>query len=405
MKSCSGTRTSPATVRSDLLDRGFRASSAYEVVPFDDLPSHLSSGLEQLRARNPGLEAVLLPGRPGLSVKVIERAAIELVSGLRSGGRLPNSFADATKGGGSREIARLVLDGVLEVETEAGYLSGAPAVEIVLTDLPEPTRDSRTSALSLDALRYAQELRVKDPATVADRLYRFNRLPASPRWRRMFPTERSIADRLGLDGEFGSFELSSVGGPLRTNRLDPTWLHWLSGTRRAGPAGASYKLYVSPRLDGLRQAFNAVVGLFRDSEPPRGFKIGRALPGLLRPDKLVVYFDDEDRLDEAASRLQGELAGIPPQAVPFTVDYTGDGLLSWGVDPPREWQLPGWRYGDSSWRSWLTTRLAAAIVSALHEEANGLPPWRFALARVAVEDVDPDSWMPDPAVWESQAAS
>jgi hypothetical protein len=128
----------------------------------------------------------------------------------------------------------------------------------------------------------------------------------------------------------------------------------------------------------------------------RQFKIGSDAAGLLRPDKIVAYFPDFERLSEAASRIGGRLSGLPPHGVPFTAGIAGDGLLSWGADPPAAERSP--LVGDwESWRLWLTNRLAVALVAARSEGVA--EPWRFALDRVRLEGVDTETWTPGALLW------
>jgi hypothetical protein len=123
------------------------------------------------------------------------------------------------------------------------------------------------------------------------------------------------------------------------------------------------------------------------------FKIANNAVGLLRPDKIVIYFWNFENLKEAAMRIATRLAGCPVQGVPFTAGITQDGLLSWGIDPvpknspltSREWE---------SWRLWTTNRLATALLAAKGAKTNRLEPWRFALERLRLEGVDTNTWTP-----------
>ena len=47
----------------------------------------------------------------------------------------------------------------------------------------------------------------------------------------------------------------------------------------------------------------------------------------------------------------------------YPAEISGDGLLSWGLDPPKRGALSG-QHG-SSWREWICRRLAAALVETL----------------------------------------
>ncbi len=94
--------------------------------------------------------------------------------------------------------------------------------------------------------------------------------------------------------------------------------------------------------------------------------------------------------------LRPALAGLAADGVPFTAACSADGLLSWGIDPPAE---PGADLASrESWRLWLTNRLALALVAARGAAAT-MPPWQFALARLALAGIDPRSWAPGEVNW------
>ena len=63
-----------------------------------------------------------------------------------------------------------------------------------------------------------------------------------------------------------------------------------------------------------------------------GFKVGAGAGGLLRPDKIVAYFETFERLAAAADALTERLAGVAAHGVPFTSEIAAGGQLSWGVE-------------------------------------------------------------------------
>jgi hypothetical protein len=123
--------------------------------------------------------------------------------------------------------------------------------------------------------------------------------------------------------------------------------------------------------------------------------------GVLRPDKLVAYFATLDAVERAAAALAPRLRGIDAHGVPFTTALTSDGLLSWGCDPPSLSAAPA----RESWRLWVTNRLADALMRAKVNPHAGVAPERFALARIALDGVDPDSWAPASVAWRCVAAA
>jgi hypothetical protein len=158
-----------------------------------------------------------------------------------------------------------------------------------------------------------------------------------------------------------------------------------------------YKLYVSPAFDDLPAAFEAVADLLAFSPGVLGFKVGRSLADLCRPDKLVVYFTRQEDLQQGASALRDRLAGYAAHGVPFTAAVTLDGMLSWGVDPPRS--LAGLT-AEGSWRQWVTGRLADYIFAAVGADMLPVEPWQFALERLQLDGVDTETWIPSSRLWD-----
>jgi len=161
----------------------------------------------------------------------------------------------------------------------------------------------------------------------------------------------------------------------------------------SGPSAQGYKLYVSPQPEFVRDAFHVVVEVLTES-PAHHFKVGNDAAGLLRPDKIVAYFWDFEALQEAAKQIAGRLVGCRAQGVPFTAGIReDDALLSWGIDPRPEKGALAWQERES-WRLWVTNRLATALLAARRVQTGGLEPWRFALERLRLEDVDTETWTP-----------
>jgi hypothetical protein len=142
----------------------------------------------------------------------------------------------------------------------------------------------------------------------------------------------------------------------------------------------------------LREVFGTVLDVFASTRVTC-FKVGLDVYGLLRPDKMVAYFDTIEQLQVTTELLTSKLAGCPAHGVPFTAEITGDGLLSWGIDPPHDLQALSWLERES-WRLWLTNRLATALLAAKSAQSTTIAPWEFALGRIALEGVDIATWTP-----------
>jgi hypothetical protein len=230
-------------------------------------------------------------------------------------------------------------------------------------------------------------------------------VPLSPAWASRFATPRDVAEWLGI-------ARGPVSALLRRHwqRVAPSetsgggWLLWNPclprDERRDFRPG--YKLYVSPACASVAEALRATVDVLAHAGAPP-FKIGEDARGLLRPDKLVVYFANVEELERAADRLRHELAGMPAQGVPFTAPVTSDGLLSWGMDPPQADSPLPWQRRES-WRLWVANRLAAFLLAAKHAavhdgETAVVEPWRFALERLRLAGVDTATWAPQSTLW------
>jgi hypothetical protein len=177
------------------------------------------------------------------------------------------------------------------------------------------------------------------------------------------------------------------------------WISWRPIEHRHAPRDeGTFKLYVSPRPEHIREAFHALVRVLAEI-PGSQFKIGPDATGLLRPDKLVAYFGNRAELDRALAALHVELAGCPAHGIPFTAGIDDDGLLSWGVDPPESERALSWQQRES-WRFWVATRLGGAIAIAKRAQTGAVEPSRFAIERVRRHGVDVDTWTPA-TVWRS----
>ncbi len=438
-RSPAASRPPPAVPR-DLLELPLRANPAFRLVLFDRLPAGQRRQLAGL-ARDPEHYGVLRPRRgTGLGLKAVDRETALLFLTLARPAPLP-SYVRSRLGdaGAALVLARLVADGVLEIErAPAGFVSGAAAMSLFAAPA---AAGGRLAELSRAALRHGQDLartlREPEPLHLSLRLYGYNRLPMTPRWRRELPDASAVRRHLGIASggrwqlllERHWRELAAAG--------DAPWLRWQR--RRPADRGASsraaaatvtreaptYKLYVSPAPSALPEAFGAVLdGLAAVGAP--GFKVGAGAGALLRPDKIVAYFETFERLEAAAGALTERLAGVAPHGVPFTSEIAGGGQLSWGVDPPLAAGL-GLLGGDGrmSWRLWLTNRLARALIAAVAAggghagavDAAGtgagspvagaaaeetMEPWRFAVERLRLEGIDTDSWTPGGSLWRRQ---
>jgi hypothetical protein len=380
----------------DLLGRELRANPAYELVLWDRLAPEERRALDRL-PRDPDFYGILRPRlvegpAAALGVKAVDRDTALLFLTLREPGPLPSYVRSALGEAAGRAVARLIADGVLEIEKGGAFVWGPAALEA----RGEPIAGGgRLAGLSIAALRYGQALAIDDPLRLSFRLYGYNRRPLTPRWRKLLPGPEAVQAYLGI----------APGGAHR-KLLDRTWHPsppseaWLSWRSRAAepagdPGGATWKLYVSPAPEALAEGFGAVLEALAAARAGQ-LKIGAMAAGLLRPDKIVAYFPSFERLEEAARAVESRLGGVAAQGVPFTSEIAGDGLVSWGMDPPAN-ERGAWG-GRESWRLWLTHRLARALIAA-RSSGEAVEPWRYAVERLRLEGIDPESWTPAASQW------
>ncbi|MBB5220354.1 hypothetical protein HNP73_000275 [Amaricoccus macauensis] len=384
-------------MRVEVAGAEYRAGSAYRFVPVDRLTAEERSAVGNL-ADDPEIYALLIPLRDGAqTVKAIDSQTALVYLTLREPGPLPSLMRAALRDDLSAAVARLVLDGVLEIRTGADFVSGADAVALLNLDSNPSDPRGRLARLSIQALRYGQHLDIQNVQTLAGRLYAFNRLVLTPSWGQRLPTRESTAVYLGIGDDRGSVRPPSPGWVAQGGAMtSSSWLAWHSGApiSRAGH-GPVYKLYVSPQPSAVAECLRICAEIVR-KRGAHALKVGADVHGLLRPDKLVAYFGTFESLGEAAASLAPRLAGMPAHGVPFTAEITPDGMLSWGVDPPRQEHELAWT--GESWRVWVAGRLASALVAA-RTASNSGEPWRYALERIALEGIDPSIWVPSQGVF------
>jgi hypothetical protein len=243
--------------------------------------------------------------------------------------------------------------------------------------------------LSVQALRHAQILDRAPVESVAARLYAWNRLPSSA-WRQV-RAEPSLIAKAASASAGSDWEQLAPGPPATP------WCVWRQRDAPAMPTGRCWKLYVSPRPRHLAEAvcaaLTACAGLSVVS-----LKYGLDAEGMLRPDKLVVHLANARAVRELGQRLLRSLGGAPVQGVPFTCEIGGDGLLSWGIDPPRD---PAAQTA-LSWRSWVTLVLANALCD---DAGTDVEPWERALREVKRVGVNPQTWEPASDLWANESVT
>lgn len=375
------------------MDATFRAGSGFALVAVERLGARERATLLRV-AGVPSLTAILVPtDRHDGAVKLIDRDTAELLEALQEPGTLPESFCSPDE---HDDVLRLLLDGILEVEVDGRFVSGARAYATLTTLESDVVGDGRLARLSIAAIRCAQAQLLDNAEQLAAKLYFYNRLPVSLEATRRWPDAAAVCESLG-----------AVPLLERTHRRLPSasdragWIMWsLRGDSWSPSAFGTPKLYVSPIADDLPAAFAAIVPSISQLRPPL-VKVGCDAFGICRPDKLIVYFDDVAALMAFADSVRDRLNGLTPNGVPFSAELAGDGLLSWGIDPPRHDGGSGWGPRES-WRTWVVGRLAKSLIAGRGAE-HAIEPWRFALSRLELDGVDTVTWAPHPSLWREDS--
>ncbi|MGB7974517.1 MAG: hypothetical protein WCF81_09245 [Roseiarcus sp.] len=249
---------------------------------------------------------------------------------------------------------------------------------------------SRLAQLSLTGLQHAQALESPSVAATAARLYAWNRMPASV-WRKVEAEPALLAAR--AIGAAGTKWIQILSGPP----VAP-WCIWRPRSDPIEPARLHWKVYVSPHPLQLAEAVAATMAAC-DGLPAISLKYGADAQGMLRPDKLVVHLTAPEAVHLLADRVLNALDGCPVHGVPYTAELGGDGLISWGCDPPA---------GSSaaeigpSWRTWVTRLLAEGLAA---KGRPGTEPWERSLNDIERAGVDPRTWAPKPWLWANADAA
>ena len=370
-----------------LLHACLRRHPAYRLLAYDRLDDPTRRALGVV-TRDPEFYGLLLaPGNPRVPSRVGSREAALVLHELAEPARVPHLLATVFGADAEERIRELIADGILEIERDGGFVSGAAAFPDA--DAPTVVATSRVAELSLEAAEHAASLRQVPVRSLARTLYHYNRVPCAPAHRRRFGSPRDVIAFLTR---------SAVSAhALRAWTIVGQDGGWIQLRRSVSAGDAPFKLFVSPTIGHVPEAFGVTLSALGRVEC-RGAKVGADAYGLLRPDKLVAYFSALEDLQRAAGLILSELSGAQVQGVPFSGVIDPQGLTSWGMDPPADrWDVtPGAR----SWRQWVVERLAVHLVAA----ADGGSPHAAsdALHRLAADEVDTTTWSPDLGIWRGR---
>ena len=377
-----------------------RTTDAYELVLFDRLPAEQRHAFEDL-GRDPDFYGVLRPRRPGRIWKAVDRETALLLWTLGEPGPLPGYLWRVPESQRRiEEVLRLIADGVLAIESEGQLLTSAEALRR-LEPQGDDTPRGVLAELSWRALEWTAALGQAGADDLGKHLYRFGQRPLSPSWERRLPDPQAVLSWLGLGPGTALRATFETDWRIQLGQRPRDWISFFRRRRINASApqggGRRWKLYLSPVPEDL-PAVAATLAQVLVEGPCGHLKLGGGAVDLLRPDKCVLYFDHYRELAETAHALSQAFDRQPqgpPRAhgVPFTAEVDSAGLLSWGLDPSPDDRWLGWQPRES-WRTWLVRRLAASLEEAVRQGETATEAARFALARLTLEGVDVERWLP-----------
>ncbi|WP_368711760.1 hypothetical protein [Paraburkholderia caribensis] len=357
---------------------------------FDDMPSEARASLLPVveMGEYVGIIEQTRTGSGARSIKTVSHTTLAVLRSLEK----PESIGDVFAKLDVRiaDIASLVFDGLLEAaDHRAAFVSGPKALDIFLKRTRPSIPSGYLSCISREAIDFYARVETATPIDLAWKLYQFNRYPVTPesaaRW------FRPDFDELMLGR--ATYAQRRLLGEHFERVLDAERLGWIAWTakafRHAKDTSERCKLYVSPRPDQTAWAFREVVDYVPESAAT-GFKLGVYSHGLMRPDKIVLYFDDFAALRRTHATLESRLSGVPVQGVPFSCQLDARGLFSWGADPRTRGHL-SW-HSDDSWRMWVCNRLAGALFDGRRAQLSPEDVMRYALVRAELHGVDVQTW-------------
>jgi len=332
-----------------------------------------------------------------LSIKVAYLEVALIYLHLQGNDQLPHYLALAPGEKAHSTIIQLVLDHILEIEYDQSFVGGSAAMKWIYRDHSYyfPDEVNHIAKISLQSIHYAYCMNITDIRTLAAKIYTAHTQPMDSRKRLAFFTAESIFEFLVPAADKELNFLLNENWLAGNNGVNPAWFSWNSKKHQRSHLDAktqpNLKLYISPRQEDFPAVFKKSLRILSTTSA-FCFKTGATIAGLLRPDKMVVYFEKERDLHFAASLLKPALGEFNAQGVPFSCQLDEKGLLSWGMDPPGK--SSNNNPDGSSWRYRISYQLAVAIIEAKNEGltlSECLPFLKYKLENIGV---DMKNWSP-----------
>lgn len=381
---------------SPLCKRVFRLNPRYRLVRLNTASGDLRDLAQRLSA-DPELYGLLLPDSGGgLATKAVNRDVWRLLAAMRT----PASALTAARSSADyrRFLIKQLVDGVLEVAGERGFVSGVEGLRLLVPARKNEFVGHPLQLLSRRAIEIGYQSGVNALSPLACRLYFHNRIPVTREWLGRFPDESAMLKflKLRLDGTWpgmpSSVRPAAVHSGKEPDSAKRYWRCWdISGSPRLKPGTQTvFKVYLCVRPEAADILLHHALRSLPGSGASR-LKIPRTAQGLLRPDKFVVYFASRRDAEAFGRRVAADARLVPPQPTPFTAPLDDIGIASMGADPPSFMEaMPGQE--RSSWRFWVSQRLARAILNV--RRSPSADPVSDVLAAVKSSGVDPEAWLP-----------
>ncbi|HEY2720364.1 MAG TPA: hypothetical protein VGI82_01480 [Chitinophagaceae bacterium] len=381
-----------------ILNDEFRRGPLYALREWNILSQRekeLISGLHDERNVY-GIFSPLAP-QSKLTLKVAYHDLALVYLHLAASNLLPHHLTALHEDSLNNAIVRLVIDQILEVKWNGNFVSGVHATEAIFGSRLYGDRNfpNFISILSNQAIEYALHFDNAEMRMISNKLYTYHTTPWDSSAKRNFNKVKDIRDFV-FSGSPGSlFSILNRDWALINDPAKDYWLGWnrkdFSGTSSSRADMTIYKLYISPLIEDLPKAMSISLPLLTSSNA-FSFKVGNSIQGLLRPDKIVAYFDDKSSLLQVAEELKEKLKDCKAQGVPFTAQIDDDGILSWGADPPGYIVLEAIEGG--SWRCKVTDQIALAITQAKSEKLEDDQAIDFIGSKLFLADIDVYDWAP-----------
>jgi hypothetical protein len=376
-----------------LFKESFRAGQHCQLMEWTQLLQETKELLGALE-NDTEIYGVFLPQQQqGATAKVAYRETAMLYLHLQQAETLPHYFTATPSYQKNETIARLVLDGIIEIKWKGKFVSGTAATAAIFGGLlfDETTPPNHVAALSMQAIQYVWELPYNDVAAIAAHLYAFNTIVWDAGMKETFMQKNSIRQFLFPGIDIATGEWPGNGWLFSAGAEKKGWLSWMRPLKQNDDFSRTYKLYISPLIEQMPAVIKKAIPVINISKAI-SFKTGSNLHGQLRPDKMIVYFTNMKDLMEVVELLKKELHGFAAQGVPFTSQLNDTGLLSYGIDPPVEEVLE--QIEGGSWRTAVTDRLAVCIAQTKRDGLNWPQSLLFIKAGLLTDSIDPINWEP-----------